>query len=216
MARETTFRGSVVVADFDVLIKELKKLDPQIKKDFSKALTTAAQPLRNLARSFVPADVTNGSGVPIFRPNPPTYLTPSWINDTEHRSRDPLRWTWQPGEIKAGIKITRSRKNKAPYGYNKTAYSALAVVNSKPAGAIYELAGAGRASSKKRTKSVSRNPNAQDDFQQMIVRVAPLNGLKGRMLFKAEAQVGDKFRQEVTNVINMRLSSFVRAVNGNR
>ncbi len=216
MARETTFRGSVVVADFDVLIKELKKLDPQIKKDFSKALTTAAQPLRNLARSFVPADVTNGSGVPIFRPNPPTYLTPSWINDTEHRSRDPLRWTWQPGEIKAGIKITRSRKNKAPYGYNKTAYSALAVVNSKPAGAIYELAGAGRASSKKRTKSVSRNPNAQDDFQQMIVRVAPLNGLKGRMLFKAEAQVGDKVRQEVTKVINMRLSSFVRAVNGNR
>ena len=216
MARKRTFRGSVVVDDFDVLVKELKKLDPQLKKDFSKALNAAATPLRNTARGFVPADVTNGSGVPVFRPNPPTYLTPSWINDTEHRSRDPLRWTWQPGEIKAGIKITRSRKNKAPFGYNKTAYSALAVVNSKPAGAIYELAGAGRRSSKKRTKSVSRNPNAQDDFQEMIVRVAPLNGLKGRMLFKAEAQVGDKVRQEVEKVINERLRKFVRAVNGNR
>ena len=216
MARKRTFRGSVVVDDFDVLVKELKKLDPQLKKDFSKALNAAATPLRNTARGFVPADVTNGSGVSVFRPNPPTYLTPSWINETEHRSRDPLRWTWQPGEIKAGIKITRSRKNKAPFGYNKTAYSALAVVNSKPAGAIYELAGAGRRSSKKRTKSVSRNPNAQDDFQEMIVRVAPLNGLKGRMLFKAEAQVGDKVRQEVEKVINERLRSFVRAINGNR
>jgi hypothetical protein len=50
----------------------------------------------------------------------------------------------------------------------------------------------------------------------MIVRVAPLNGLKGRMLFKAEAQVGDKVRQEVEKVINERLRSFVRAINGNR
>ncbi len=216
MPRKKSFRGSVVVDDFDKLVKELKKLDPQLKKDFSKALNAAATPLRNTARGFVPASVTNSSGAPIFRPNPPTYTSPSWINDTEHRSRDPLRWTWQPGEIKAGIKITRSRKSKAPFGFNKTAYSALAVVNSKPAGAIYELAGAGRRSSKKRTKSVSRNPNAQDDFQEMIVRVAPLNGLKGRMLFKAEAQVGDKVRQEVEKVINERLRKFVRAVNGNR
>lgn len=32
MARKRTFRGSVVVDDFDVLVKELKKLDPQLKK----------------------------------------------------------------------------------------------------------------------------------------------------------------------------------------
>lgn len=87
-------------------------------------------------------------------------------------------------------------------------------MNSKPAGAIYELAGAGRSSSKKRTKSVSRNPNAQDDFQRLIIKVSPLNGLKGRILFKAEAQVGDRVKAEVQKVINERLLKFVRAVNG--
>lgn len=214
MARTPTYRGAVVVNDFNKLIKELQALDPKLRKDFSKALNAAAKPLRDTAKSFVPADVTNSQGSPIFRPTPPTYVTPSWIEDKVHRSRDPLRWTWQPSEIKAGIKITRSRKGKAPYGYNKTAYSALAVVNSKPAGAIYELAGAGRSSSKKRTKSVSRNPNAQDDFQRLIIKVAPLNGLKGRILFKAEAQVGDRVKAEVQKVINERLLKFVRAVNG--
>ena len=76
------------------------------------------------------------------------------------------------------------------------------------------MAGAGRSSSKKRTKSVSRNPNAQDDFQRLIIKVSPLNGLKGRILFKAEAQVGDRVKAEVQKVINERLLKFVRAVNG--
>lgn len=213
MATKAKFRGSIVLDDFDKLLKELKKLDPNLRKNFLKALKRAAQPLRDKAREFVPADVTNSQGVPIFRPYQPTYSTGSWINDEQHRSRDPMRWTWQPGEIKDGIKIKTSRKNKAPYGYNKTAYSALAVVNSEAAGAIFELAGAGKKSSKKRTKSVSRNPNAQEDFQQLMTRRYPMGGYKGRLLFKAEALVGDRVRTEVEKVVDDVFKTMVRNVN---
>ena len=36
---------SILISDFDKLVKDLKKLDPQLRKDFDKALKAAAKPL---------------------------------------------------------------------------------------------------------------------------------------------------------------------------
>jgi len=97
--------------------------------------------------------------------------------------------------------------NKVPYGYNKVAVAALALVNSTPGGAIYELAGAGSKSSQARTKSVSRNYKAQDDFKIFFPKVA---GAPRRLIYKAEAVLGDKVRTEIAKIIDERLYKFIR------
>lgn len=204
---------SIFIPDFAKLIKALKELDPQLRKDFNKALNKAAKPLVTTARTFVPGQIVSNSGRYIFRPQMPTYTSASWANDKSHRSRDPLRWTWQAGQVSSGIKIKRTTANKAPYGYNKVAVAALAVVNSTPAGAIYELAGRGTEKSRAKTKSVSRNPNAPEDFRNLMTKISPLTGnaTRGRMLYRAEAIMGDSVRTEVKKVIDDRLFAFVRS-----
>lgn len=203
---------SIFIPDFAKLTKALKALDPKLRKDFNKALNAAAKPMVMTARTFVPGQIINNSGAFIFRPQMPTYTSASWVNDRVHRSRDPLRWTWQANRVASGIKIKRTTANKTPFGYNKVAVAALAVVNSTPAGAIYELAGRGTEKSRAKTKSVSRNPNAPEDFRNLMTKISPLTGnaAKGRILYKAEAIMGDSVRTEVKKVIDQRLLAFVK------
>jgi hypothetical protein len=197
---------SILIDDFAELIKQLKEISPQLRKDFDKGLKEAVKPMSDLAKTFVPGSVQY-KGRDVFQQEPPTYSTPAWIDDKIHRSRDPLRWTWQADVVTRGIKIRRTTKNKVPFGYNKVAVAALALVNSAPGGAIYELAGAGKESSRKKTKNVSRNYKAPEDFRVLFPKVA---GNPYRLIYRAEAQLGDKVRREIANVINTRLFKFVK------
>ena len=199
---------SILIADFDKLIKELKAINPQLRKDFNKGLNEAVKPMQKLAKTFVPGTIQYQDR-DVFAQQPPTYTSPAWINDKVHRSRDPLRWTWQPALVARGIKIRRTTINKVPFGYNKVAVAALALVNSTPGGAIYELAGAGRASLKAKTKSVSRNYKAQDDFRVFFPKVA---GAPKRLIYKAEAVLGEKVRADIAKIIDQRLYKFIRGV----
>lgn len=199
---------SILIADFDKLVRELKTINPQLRKDFNKGLNEAVKPMQQLAKSFVPGSIQYQDRN-VFSQQPPTYSSPAWINDKIHRSRDPLRWTWQPSLVARGIKIRRTTINKTPFGYNKVAVAALALVNSTPGGAIYELAGSGKETSRAKTKSVSRNYKAQDDFRVFFPKVA---GAPKRLIYKAEAILGDKVRNEITKVIDQRLYKFIRGV----
>ena len=197
---------SILIPDFDKLVKELKEINPKLRKDFNKGLNEAVKPMTKLARSFVPGSVQY-KGRDVFQQQPPDYSSPSWINDKVHRSRDPLRWTWQSGQVIKGIKVRRTTINKVPYGYNKVAVAALALVNSAPAGAIYELAGAGKESSRAKTKNVSRNYKAPEDFRVLMPKVA---GNPKRLIYKAEAVLGTEVRNQIAKVIDQRLLKFVR------
>jgi hypothetical protein len=199
---------SILIADFDKLIKELKAINPQLRKDFNKGLNEAVKPMQKLAKTFVPGTIQYQDR-DVFAQQPPDYTSPAWINDKVHRSRDPLRWTWQPALVARGIKIRRTTINKVPFGYNKVAVAALALVNSTPGGAIYELAGAGSASSQAKTKSVSRNYKAQDDFRVFFPKVA---GAPKRLIYKAEAILGEKVRADIAKIIDQRLYKFIRGV----
>ena len=199
---------SIFIPDFAKLIKELKAINPALRKDFNKGLNEAVKPMTQLARTFVPGSVQY-KGREVFSAQPPDYSSPAWRDDKIHRSRDPLRWTWQPAIVARGIKVRRTTMNKVPYGYNKVAVAALALVNSTPGGAIYELAGAGSKSSQARTKSVSRNYKAQDDFKIFFPKVA---GAPKRLIYKAEAVLGDKVRTEIAKIIDERLYKFIRGV----
>lgn len=203
---------SILIPDFDALVKDLKKLDPQLRKDFDKALKAAAKPLVEKARGFVPAEIRNSSGAYVWKPTPPTYSTPAWINDTEHRGRDAAnRWVWKDALIKRNIKVVKSTANKVPFGYSKVAVAALAVVNRSPAGAIFELAGRGSAASRAKTKSSSRN-QTNNQFNDMLIKKYPFMGdaQYGRILYRAASIVAPEVRKQVLAVIDTRLRAFAK------
>jgi len=202
---------SVLVEDFDALVKDLKKLDPQLRKDFDKALKIAAKPLVDKARSFVPSEIRSKSGRVIIRTIAPTYTSPSWVNDEIHRDKR-KRWVWSEGEVRRGIKVTKITKNKVPVGYNKVATAALAVVNRSAIGSIFELAGKGKSASQARTIRKSRNPKAREDFVSALASNYPVAGesAAGRLVYRAEAIAGLSVREAVAKVIDERLKKFVR------
>ncbi len=204
---------SIFIPDFDKLVKDLKKLDPQLRKDFDKALKAAAKPLVDLARQFVPAEIRSSSGGYLWRPVPPTYSSPAWVNDYAHRGRSSeKRWVWDAGFVKKNIKVTKSTSNRVPFGYNKVATAALAVVNRAPAGAIFELAGRGTEESKSRTQRNSRNPNASEDFLRAVNKRYPFGGdaRYGRILYRAATIAAPSVRKEVAKVIDQRFKIFAR------
>ncbi len=204
---------SIFIPDFDKLVKDLKALDPQLRKDFNKALNAAAKPLVTQARTFVPAEIRSSSGGYIWRPVGPTYQTAAWINDTQHRGRDAgNRWVWRADVVRRNIKITRTSSNRVPFGYNKVATAALAVVNRSAPGAIYELAGRGTERSRSRTVSRSRNPKAQEDFRNLMLKDHPFtaDARYGRILYRAAANIGPEVRRAVEKVVDERLRSFAR------
>ena len=195
--------STIVLVELNDLLKELKDLDPQLKKDFDRGLRQAVLPMSKLAQSFVPHDISYNSKY-VFTPQTPTYQSAAWVNDNEHRSRDAERWTWRSSDVRKGIFIRRKSSRRVPVGYSKVAVSVLSLINSTPSGAIYELAGSGK---RRRGVNRSRNPNARDDFRTFFPRVA---GAPKRLIYKAEAQSGDKVRTELMKVIDERLLRFVR------
>lgn len=190
--------------NFNRLLKDLKNLSPKLARDFQRNLSKAVQPVRDEARKLVPTD----NPVRNWRPVEPTYTSNSWINDFEHRGRDSaMRWTWRPVDVRRGIKISRT---KTKTGRGNTLFaeqvSALALINSTPGGIIYELTGAGTGASKRRTKRVSRNPSAGDDFELAMNK----RGKSKRLIYKAAATHGAQALDKIQQVLDRDLYQFVR------
>jgi len=197
---------AVYAPDLDKMMKDLKKLNPELRKDFNKALNRAVAPVRDEARRLVPTD----NPVRNWRQVEPTYTYGSWQTDTYHRSRDfkqgSQRWTWRPIEVRRGIKITRTKFRTGRSLFGREEVTALAIINSYPGGVIYELTGAGTAASRRRTKNVSRNPNAPRDFELAMNR----RGKPRRLLYKAAESKGQQAMRTVQDVMENRLFKFTR------
>ena len=214
-------QSGVLVPDLDKLRKDLKKVDPQLTKDMAKALTAAAKPLVNKARTFVPSDIRSGSGKFIWREDAPTYTSAAWANDKEHRGRDAKdRWVWNPNDVQKGIKIERSglvRRSATfggrSFGKQLREIAALRVVNKTVAGAIFELAGVNPGKSSK-DKSNSRNPNAGEDFKRVLNRQYAITQgrKKGRVLYKAAQDSVPAITKEVEQVLTRFLGRFARGL----
>lgn len=195
---------SIYSPDLDRLLKDLKKLDPQLRSTLNKSLTKAVTPVRDEARSLVPSmqPLTN------WRRVEPTYQSLSWLNDVEHRGRESgIRWAWNPVNVRRGIKITRTRKRTGRSLGGREEVSALSVINSDVGGIIYELTGSGNSSSVRRTKRVSRNPNAHKDF------VDAMNYRRGkpkRLLYRAVETKGKAVQDEIQRILETQLFKFVR------
>ncbi len=193
-----------VVSDYDKLLKDLKALSPELRKDFTKALNRAVLPVRDDARRFVPSD----NPLRNWRQNAPTYNSQSWMDDFEHRGRDAAyRWKWAPALVRKGIKISRTRFDTGRVMGSKVETTAIAVINSEAPGIIYELAGSGKMTSIRRTKRVSRNPNSREDF---VLAMEKRRGRPKRLVYRAAATRGAQVMRDVENVLETRLFRFVR------
>jgi len=214
-------QSGVLVPDLDKLRKDLKKVDPQLSKDMAKALTAAAKPLVNKARTFVPSDIRTGSGKFIWQEDAPTYTSPAWINDEEHRGDNAKdRWVWNPTEVQKGIRIERSGfvSKSATFGgrvFGKQVrqIAALRVINKTAAGAIFELAGVNPGKGSKNTNR-SRNPNAGEDFKRVLNRQYVINQgrKKGRVLYKAAQESVPAITKEIEQVLTRFLGRFARGL----
>jgi hypothetical protein len=214
-------QSKVLVPDLDKLRRDLKKIDPQLSKDMAKALTAAAKPLVSKARTFVPSDIRSGSGQFIWQQDAPTYSTPQWINDTEHRGRDAdKRWVWRSNDVQKGIKIERSglvTKSASfggrVFGKQLREIAALRVINKTAAGAIFELAGLNSGDAT-RDKKRSRNPRAGEDFERTLNRqyVFQQGRKKGRILYRAAQDSVPAIAKEVEQVVTRFLGRFARGL----
>lgn len=194
---------SIYSPDFDRLMKDLKLLDPKLRSTINKSLAKAVQPVRDEARRLVPID----NPIRNWRQVAPTYTFGSWQTDFEHRGRDAaVRWNWRPVDVIRGIKISRTRKKTGRSGGGREEVSALSVINSDPAGVIYELAGSGSIYSRRRTKNVSRNPKAPEAFELAMNK----RGRSKRLLYKAAAIKGKAAQDEIERILAAQLFRFER------
>jgi hypothetical protein len=191
---------AVYVADLDRILATMKKIDPDLQKEFRKELRKQVKPVEKLAESFVPSQPFPG-----WRETKPYYPTNwGWAYDTEHRGRtygktNKSRWQWSQAEVKAGIQVSSAKTKVQRIKGTTFAVTALALVNKSVPGIIYELAGFGTARSRGKTRRVSRNRNASDDF---IAKVNATGGAaEKRLIYRASYQLGSQVNANLVTVL---------------
>jgi hypothetical protein len=191
---------AVYVADLDRILATMKKIEPELQKQFRKELRKQVKPVEKLAESFVPSQPFPG-----WRETKPYYPTNwGWAYDTEHRGRtygktNKSRWQWSQAEVRAGIQVTSAKTKVQRIKGTTFAVTALALVNKSVPGIIYELAGFGTARSRGKTRRVSRNRNASNDF---IAKVNATGGAaEKRLIYRASYQLGSQVNANLVTVL---------------
>jgi hypothetical protein len=195
---------AIYVKDLDAIMKKMEEFAPKIQKQFKKELRKQIRPVERLAESFVPAipfQSTEDFGG--WRTTDPYYpLNWGWAYDTDHRSRQfqgKTRWVWSQEEVKSGIQITSAKvKAKRERGI-EFSVTALALVNKSIPGIIYELTGFGNVRSRRRTKKVSRNPKASEQFIQKVQDANPSS--QKRLIYRATALKGKQALDGINQVL---------------
>ena len=200
---------AVYVADLDRILATMKKIEPELQKEFRKELRKQIKPVERLAESFVPSQPFPG-----WRETKPYYPTNwGWAYDTEHRGRtygktNKSRWQWSQAEVKAGIQVTSAKTKVQRIKGTTFAVTALALVNKSVPGIIYELAGFGTARSRGKTRRVSRNRNASNDF---IAKVNATGGAtEKRLIYKASYRLGSQVNANLVTVLKKYLGENFR------
>jgi len=200
---------SVYVADLDAILAKMKKVQPELEKEFKKALRKEVKPVEKLAERFVPSQPFPG-----WRETKPYYPTNwGWAYDTTHRGRtygktNQSRWQWSQAEVKAGIQITSAKTKVQRIKGTTFAVTALALVNKSVPGIIYELAGFGTARSRGKTRRVSRNANASDGFIDKVNAVG--GSTRKRLIYRAAYQMGSQVNANLEAVVKKYLGENFR------
>lgn len=203
---------SIYVENLDELLKKMKKVDPDLQKEFRREMGKAVKPVAKLAQSFVPA-----SPFPGWRDVEPNYPPQwGWANDQVHRGRTigenkRSRWKWSQTEVIRGIRVSAAKSKVQRIKGVTFGVTALAVINKSVPGIIYELAGFGSSKSRGRTRRVSRNPNASEAFIGKLQGTANSGAYKEkRLIYRASQQLGSQVNDNLYGVLKKYLGKEFR------
>jgi len=193
---------AIYIKNFDAILEKLEKMDPKLAKKFKSQLRKAIRPVQNKAKGYIP-----NSPFPGWRETKPFYPTNwGWAYDNVHRGRtygktNESRWQWDAEKVARGIRISFAPSKVQRQGLN-ISVSALSLQNTSVPGIIYELAGFGTAKSKGRTKRVSRNPNASEEFIDRVRRAEKGgNSGKQRLIYRAAHELKDQVHANLYGVL---------------
>jgi hypothetical protein len=203
---------SIYVENLDELLATMKKIEPDLHKEFRRELTKSVKPVAKLAQSFVPS-----SPFPGWRDVEPSYPTTwGWANDQSHRGRTygeskRSRWKWSQTEVIRGIRVSAAKTKVQRVKGTTFSVTALAVINKSVPGIIYELAGFGTSKSRSKTRRISRNPNASESFIGKLQGTANSGQYKEkRLIYRASQQLGGQVNDNLYGVLKKYLGEKFR------
>ena len=203
---------SIYVENLDELLATMKKIEPDLHKEFRRELTQAVKPVAKLAQSFVP-----NLPFPGWRDVEPSYPPAwGWANDQVHRGRTfgeskRSRWKWSQTEVVRGIRVSAAKTKVQRVKGTTFSVTALAVINKSVPGIIYELAGFGTSKSRSRTRRISRNSNASESFISKLQSTANSSAYKEkRLIYRASQQLGGQVNDNLYGVLKKYLGEKFR------
>lgn len=204
----------IYIENLDAIMAKMKKIDPDLQKEFRRELGKAVRPVAKLAKSFVPNKIPNLD----WRETQPTYPPQwGWANDTVHRGRTygegKSRWKWSQAEVVKGIRISAAKSKVQRVKGATFGVTALALINSSVPGIIYELAGFGSSRSQGRTRRVSRNRDARQSFVSKLDKEykALYPGWNDkRLIYRAAYQLKDQTNANLVQVLKKYLGKEFR------
>ena len=175
--------------------KAMRKFTPDLYKKMNSEISAVMLPVRNEARDYVPFKVLS-----------------KWQNQTGVWALSDR--TYDAITIKKGIVYRRGRTKANDKGFR----SSYRIVNTTPAGAIYETAGRKNPSGQpwvgakgKGGKSYSHSDNPQAGLRFINSMGGQLVGggkFKGRLIYRAWAKQNGKVIPAVINSINSAITEF--------
>jgi hypothetical protein len=203
---------SIHVENLDELMAKMKKVDPDLQKEFRRGLSKAVKPVAKLAQDFVPHQPFPG-----WREVEPNYPPQwGWANDQVHRGRTigkdkRSRWKWSQTEVIRGIRVSTAKTKVQRIKGVTFGVTAIAVINKSVPGIIYELAGFGSSRSRGRTRRISRNPNASEEFIGKLQRSPKAQEYKEkRLIYRASQQLGGQVNDNLYGVLKKYLGKEFR------
>ena len=204
---------SIYVENLDEVMAKMKKVDPDLQKEFRRGLSQAVKPVAKLAQDFVPHKPFPG-----WRDVEPNYPPQwGWANDQVHRGRTigkdkRSRWKWSQTEVIRGIRVSTAKTKVQRIKGVTFGVTAIAVINKSVPGIIYELAGFGLSRSRGRTRRVSRNPNASEAFISKLQGTARAQEYKEkRLIYRASEQLGGQVNDNLYGVLKKYLGREFRS-----
>jgi hypothetical protein len=193
-------RGAEVfyLSNLDEVLRDLKKIDPEARKSFTKETTKILTPYVDIARGFIPTE----SPLSGWRTVEPTYTSPLWANDLDHRGRDAaIRWKWDSGDAKRNIRIKRGYQK----GSNLSFDNVVGIENASVSGKMFELIGQGK--KKRDSRNKARNTKAGTVMRNAM---NAKHGNRKRGVWRIKEEYGDGIGFRMSRMMEPIIARFER------
>ncbi len=185
-------------SNLDEVLSDLKKIDPEARKSFTKETTKILTPYVASARGFIPSE----SPLSGWRTVEPTYTSPLWANDLDHRGRDAaIRWKWDSGDAKRNIKIKRGYQK----GSNLSFDNVVGIENASVSGKMFELIGQGK--KKRDSRNKARNTKAGTIMRNAM---NAKHGNRKRGVWRIKEEYGDNIGFRMSRMMEPIIARFER------